>query len=1243
MTPWAKQYKTDVEAHLSVLLGQPVSIQTMETGWYWFEPVIKLNQVAVGNKNDDVIQLNKLLVGINILGSLWHWQIQPGVLYVDGLNLTIHQNDGHWQIEGLPVNNKASMALSNESYPPVLAWILNQKKIIITHLSTQIYLKDGTLIPLKQFNLRVVNRSGHYRVKGKAILDQSPETDFKLLAEMDLNPFKLAKASGSVYVAANNVQIKQWQNFLNQSRFKLTDGAGDAKLWVDWHAGKITKAQSKVTIANLGWYDELTKKQQLTQQLNANLAWLKTENGWQLSGDKIHLKLAGIKWPENNFLMQYNRNTESFTVYVNQLILESLIGSVPSWPQTLSPILAVLPHGKLTDTQLTFKKGQVDYLLTRFTNLGWQSQDNIPAVSNLSGVVYWQPTQGRLELDSEKTLIKAKGVPDVNFTAINGAVNWNRVESGLQINMERLFVENPDLLLSAIGTIKGITADSTGQVDLSAQLSANHAQRLLQYLPANHLKKKLDAWLKNDIKKIDNLAANINVHGLAADFPYDKQPGEFIIKGYVRGVDVVLAPQWPLTRGVEAFLHVNKRDLDINIVHANLNGNEVDNANVRINDIGYDHETLLMHTKIKANLAKAQSYILASPLNKKLSALKMLSMHGPFNLDLQLEAPLYPENDDILALGDIIFENNNVLVKHSLDDVQLTNLHGSLQFDQEGILDSSLKTNIMGYPANILIKTFREPQSYTEVKIKAQTTIDVLRNKFDLPVFAYMEGSLWLQSLLILTDEPSDLDHLNIQTSLQGVAINLPFPFDKKAVDKAPLTVDIDFNPDKAMRIHSNYDKRISSDLWFSGSKGNFKLEKGEIRLGSEDALWKNQKGLQVVGVLPDFNLKKWQDTLEKIPLASNSRISDSIDFIDVMLKNAEISNQTYKNLSIKALKLPHEEWLIDLNQQDIEAKLHYEIPKNRISGTVTRLYLQKNPEQKNTKEALSKLKAQNMPNLDIKIQDLKYDDLDLGDALIKTTSLAKAWQLDSLQIGTPSYLLSAKGRWSQENGLNETHITADLQIKDLANSLERFHISPVVEAKKGMILFEGKWPGAYQDFSLAKLSGQMAITLRNGRITNLSPETEEKLGLGKLLSVLSLQTIPRRLKLDFSDLSNDGYSFDMFKGGFFVKNGLMTTQDSYIDGPIAYASMKGNLDIAKRLYNVDLRISPHITASLPIVATIAGGPIAGLATWVASKIISTGMQQISGYTYKISGPWKKPVVQQVSIIKTKKEEHMKG
>jgi len=297
-------------------------------------------------------------------------------------------------------------------------------------------------------------------------------------------------------------------------------------------------------------------------------------------------------------------------------------------------------------------------------------------------------------------------------------------------------------------------------------------------------------------------------------------------------------------------------------------------------------------------------------------------------------------------------------------------------------------------------------------------------------------------------------------------------------------------------------------------------------------------------------------------------------------------------------------------------------------------MYNPKPTPQAQNKSTSNQLKPATIPNLNLRIDDFHYGNYNLGQITLKSHSLDNQWILDHGKLESPFYQMYLQGNWTQKDNKNNSKIQARLLISDLSNSLKRFKIEPVVEADKGEIEFKGGWADSILNFSQAKCLGQMDIQFRNGRITHLSQETEEKMGLGKLLSILSLQTIPRRLKLDFSDLSQKGYSFDIFKGHFKLKNAKMYTSESYIDGPVAYAGMSGSLDLKKHLYDLELKVSPHITASLPVVATIAGGPIAGIATWIASKIINKGMQKISAYTYKITGPWHQPVVQQVSITK---------
>ncbi|OEH46907.1 hypothetical protein lpari_02109 [Legionella parisiensis] len=44
----------------------------------------------------------------------------------------------------------------------------------------------------------------------------------------------------------------------------------------------------------------------------------------------------------------------------------------------------------------------------------------------------------------------------------------------------------------------------------------------------------------------------------------------------------------------------------------------------------------------------------------------MLSIKGSALLDLSVQVPLYPENDDVLATGNVTFKNNTIKVNHEL-------------------------------------------------------------------------------------------------------------------------------------------------------------------------------------------------------------------------------------------------------------------------------------------------------------------------------------------------------------------------------------------------------------------------------------------------------------------------------------------------------------------------------------------------------------------------------------------------
>ena len=1235
LTPWAKQYKGDVERHLSLLIGQPVSINSMETSWYWFEPVLKLNQVTVLDNNNHVLKLAKLLVGINLFRSLWHWHIQPGILYVDDVHLILRQVNHRWQIDGLRQDREVT-TLEPEAYLPILGWLLGQQKIVIKNVSALVHFQDGSLLPFSEFNLTAINHNGNYRLKGEAKLAQTMATELLVLADMKLNPSALSKVSGHAYFSARRFLPKQWQVFLPQISHRLYGGKGDVEVWVDVLKGQLSGLQTKLDFRRIEWSKYGNPQSQFIQSLRANLAWRPTANGWQLSGDQIKLRADGIRWPKNSLLINYQQPLQTYSVYVKSLLLEPLLSKDIEWPEIMQPVLSIHPRGQLDDLQIEVKDNQINSVLSRFTELGWQAQDSIPAVSNLSGVVSWQPTEGRLELDGENTTIAPTGLRPVMFTEANAAFEWKELSHGLRISMDRLVLSHPELVFSARGVLDEPFSPANRNLRLSAEFSANQAQQWLAYVPSQFLKPKLNDWLKHDIKRIDKASGQLTINGALADFPFENQQGEFTITSRLSGMDLFFHRKWPPINDIDLYLNVNKRTMDLEVLHASLLQIEATQANLRMDDMGLGKESLLLHGKVDVPIGYLKDYVLATPLNSHFSKLKKLDVKGPVGLELNLEVPLYPENDDILARGAIDLNDNQATFHHALNDVQFSHVSGMLRFDEHGAADSELKAKLLGEPVAMHIQSELEPEPLTSIVIEGDTTIDLLREKFDLPVLSFMQGHLNISSKLLLTDNPNDLDNMQFSTSLVGVNIDLPAPLGKVTDDSTPLTVNVDFNAEKSARLRINYDNRISSDLMFTGKDGHFVLDRGGIFVGKGAVPVQKQPGLQVVGSLPKVDVEQWRHAWSQLPdhLTSTSLLS-TMQFIDLKFEDVAIWEKNYPKVALKANKLSKDAWSFQLEQQDIAADLHYHYADNTLSGRFNRLYLAK-PSlmgQANTLKT-SALKPADIPNLNVMIDALRIGKVDVGGVVLKSSSTKTNWHLDDCKIKSSEYLLTLNGDWSVTEGKNKTTLQADLQINNLGKSLKRWQVTPVVEAHKGSVRFKGNWPGTITEFSLEKMSGDMYMTFQDGLITNLSRETEEKLGLGKLLSILSLQTIPRRLKLDFSDLSNTGYSFDEFKGNFAIKNGVMNSTDTYIDGPVAYASMKGDLDVVKQLYDIELHVSPHITASLPIVATIAGGPIAGMAAWVASKIINQGMQRVTGYTYKVSGPWLNPVVQQVSIYK---------
>lgn len=1231
LTPWATQYKGEVEQHLSHVLGKPVSIEKMETGWYWFEPVVKLHDIVIKGDLNQRIELKNLLVGINIFSSVRHWQIQPGILYIDNVHLKLREQQGQWQIQGINLAQSPAVQWDSSLVSPVLNWIFSQQKIMLKDISATLVFENKSQIVVNSLNLRIVKKKGLYYLQGSASLDEQPSTTFKVQGDLKFNPSRPLQSAGHAYLSINRLQVSQLQKILPLSDWNIISGSGDVQIWADWKKGYLENMQGQLSIPVLKWQDPFTRKKQIISALQTDFIWLQNKNRWELSFPKFNVNWNNQLWPLNKVLVSYQQETQTYQVYIAKLLIEPLFKNMEIKNALWHKLKTLHLKGQLYDTQFHIQSGTIPYILTQVDALSWKGQGAIPSITNLSGVVHWEPLEGQVELDAKEMTIFFPGKPLIQLPQLSAGINWKELSDGLRLSVDHFVINHPDLLFNFNGNMDEVSAKSLGNLQLAGQLSAHHLEKWLKYLPENHLKPKLEAWLKNDIKKMENVVAELQVQGLAKDFPFDQGPGDFSIKGYIDGADVIFAPNWPLSTDLAAYFQVTKRLLNIDLVRGNFQGILVDNGNFQIQKLGLNRETLLVHSQIMTQAKDALHYVLNSPLNKKLNMLSILDLAGDLELDLHLEIPLYPGNDELLTAGTINFNDNTVVVNHILDHLQFDHFKGILQFTEAGIRLSQFTSELWQSPMHLSLQSLPTTKPGIGIQLEGRTSIAGLKSQFPLSFLQLAQGETSLQGQVTLTDANDDFDTIALQSTLEGIRIRLPKPFGKESNEKTPLQLGVKFNQEKALDIRFKYNKQIDAALSYTGKKGQFTLDEGQIVIGKAPDVQYTKKGLALLATLPYIDSEEWKKAFANLPKSdSDASLFNVLQFIHLFINEFVVEGHHYLNLNVSVNKEP-DNWAIRIDQSLISAFLHYYPHTHRLEGVFERLSL---PDSFKRNESSASFSPQEIPDLDLTIHSLSIAYYDLGAATLKGHHQNNGWALDSATVSTPYYGLSMHGLWEKNKTSEKSVLAGQITIHDLAKTLLQFKISPVVEANKGAIQFEASWPKGLSAFSIQHLVGQFAIQLKDGRITHLSKETEEKLGFGKLLSILSLQTIPRRLKLDFSDLAEGGYSFDEFKGNFSIHKGLMSTKNSTVDGPIAYATMVGDLNIVKQLYDVDLAVYPHITASLPVVATIAGGPVAGLATWVASKLLSQEVQKISGYTYKISGPWRNPIVQQVNFIK---------
>jgi len=259
------------------------------------------------------------------------------------------------------------------------------------------------------------------------------------------------------------------------------------------------------------------------------------------------------------------------------------------------------------------------------------------------------------------------------------------------------------------------------------------------------------------------------------------------------------------------------------------------------------------------------------------------------------------------------------------------------------------------------------------------------------------------------------------------------------------------------------------------------------------------------------------------------------------------------------------------------------------------------------------------LPALDLIADSFRFDGKEFGSMQVVAHPEGRDWVLERLAMRNLDGSLVGKGLWRTGAGAS-TSLDVEVDASDVGHLLERFGNPGMVRGGSAQGQLSVRWNGDPTDIDFPSLGGTVTLHARDGQFLEIEP------GIGKLLSLLSLQMLPRRISLDFSDVFSKGFKWTHIDATAQIANGVIETHDFHMQGSAADVVMTGKADLARETQDVNLRIRPALGST---AATVVGvfNPIAGIATYIGQRALKDPLGQIFSYEYSVTGTWASPKV----------------
>lgn len=1221
--PNIESYREDIAASASRAANLRITIERISGHWRGVRPHFKLEGVTVydkaGRRALELARVDSTVAWKSLVTLRPHFH-----------TLDIHQpvldvrrdTNGVLSIAGIELqSDRPNSGLSD--------WMLAQPDVEIHNASVTWTdeLRQASPLQLAGVDLQIVSRGSRHRFGLRAVPPADLAAPIELRGDLRGDSVELlSEWNGRMFLQLDHVDLGAWSAWVSIPA-EITRGAGAVRSWLTFGRqglGEVV-ADVRLTAVRARLREDLPALE--LDALAGRLAWKSVPSGFEFSTTKLGLSGGGAVLAPADFRVRVDKNDENVPqgeLDANALDLAPLVMLADRFPldeALRTDLVALSPRGRVHDLVIKWK-GAWPHPATysargRFEALALNTWDNLPGIAGLSGNIDGTEKGGTLHVNGQKAALDFPKVfaSALAFDTLTGQVAWTRTPERLEVTLNNISFANADAAGSVFGAYR-TAPDGSGEIDLTGSLTRTDARSVARYVPVT-LMRTARPWLERAIIAGHSNDVRFRAKGRLEDFPFvNEKRGLFHVTAKVSGGTLDYAEGWPRIENIEGDLQFRGSRMNFTARQGTVGAVKLSKVQGDIPDMKAKPEVLSVTGEAEGATADFLTFISKSPVNEMTERFtEGMQAQGPGRLSLSLTLPLGQLATSKVA-GVYQITGNNLVLDRELPPLEQAN--GRFEFTESSVRTPGVSGVFLGGPVNIVGATQRD--STLRATLTGRVNADNVRKAGGPSWMQYLRGSTdWRGALTIRRKVPE----LVIESNLQGIASYLPAPLAKTALEAIPLRIERRYVGSQQDRLLLALGDVVKADLARRNDGRQTVVERGAIRLGGGEPGALDRPGIWVRGSLKRLDVDEWL----AFGRDGDSDTALPITGADVKLGQVEFLGRRFSDLAVAMSPQPGALQLAFAGGEIEGTATWRGEGKGRLVARLKKLTLPSAPADAKPVVAPAKAatgKPKELPALDVIVDNFQHGQKQLGRLEVNAVPQDRDWRIERLRLANAESTITAEGVWQGWQTQPRTQLNVRMDVTDIGKTLTRWGYPPGVRRGTAKIDGQLSWAGSPADFDYPTLGGQLVVEAASGQFVRLEP------GLAKLLGILSLQALPRRISLDFRDVFSEGFAFDNIIGALKIDRGVASAENFRMQGPSARVVMSGDVDLARETQKLKVRVVPHLSESVAIAGALIGGPVAGVAAFLAQKLLKDPLEELVAFEYNVTGSWSDPRVAKV-------------